>query len=316
MKRNESKNASTRIAIVEVGSNSIRFLVGDFDQSGAFDAVSTKSIRLHIGTAKPQAADVENINEEVDRLIETAGAVGYDELLAYGTALCRRIAAEMPEKLDRRIRVLNAREEATAAWAAAFMCERDRSVPTALTVIDLGTGSTEIAVGSWDGSMLDGLQFTSLDLGTASLVDLLRSSGKLFPHRVVELLSSLELAELGAVGKFYLVGGVATKIGWMKVRRNGDQEYKPYLVNGVSTSPTELIELYQKLAKLRITDSTIGRKLVDARPGSEDEFERVLTGSVFLAGLTTKLGAGEALYISGYGLRHGAAFLLQQGLWS
>ena len=51
------------------------------------------------------------------------------------------------------------------------------------------------------------------------------------------------------------------------------------------------------------------------RSGSEDEVLRTIGSSAFLSLFAEALGYREKVYFSGYGTRHGVAFLMLNGLW-
>ncbi len=55
-------------------------------------------------------------------------------------------------------------------------------------------------------------------------------------------------------------------------------------------------------------------KVIDPRRNSEEEAVRVLSGSLYLAELASSIHKGKEYFVSGYGVRHGMAFLLKHSL--
>lgn len=309
---------SMRIGLIEVGSNTIRYLVADWDDM-AFNRVKIETVKHAMHPSRPNEAAVAEVNQVVERFLADARGRDCEALLAYGTAACRTVAGRFPGLLSPQIKVLTPEEEAMASWVAGFACT-SRIPGTRCTVIDQGSGSTEIVRATWTGGGFEDLAFHSADIGSVSLVEAYKANRKdhmLHTRGLIEQMVPA-LAETGLsageAGSLYLVGGVATSIGWQATKGTGLQDYVPAEVNGVSATLKELDALYQRLSTLLRTDPVAARRQVDTRPGSEDHILRILSSLPFLIVLASFLKPEGPFSFSGYGVRHGMAFLIQHGL--
>jgi exopolyphosphatase/pppGpp-phosphohydrolase len=307
-----------RIGLVEVGSNTIRYLVADWHDM-AFDRVKIETVKHAMHPTRPSEASVVEVNRTVEAFLADAAGRDCDALLAYGTAACRTVAAQFPNALSPAIKVLTPAEEATASWVAGFACT-SRVPGTRCTVIDEGSGSTEIVRATWNGSSLEDLAFHSAEVGSVSLLEAYKAAPREhFAHtrglieQMVPALVETGLSS-GNAGDIFLVGGVATSIGWKASKGTGLQNYAPAEINGESATLKQLDELNRSLTMLYKKDPVAARRQVDTRPGSEDHVLRVLSSLPFLIVLASFLKPDSPFFFSGYGVRHGMAFLIQHRL--
>lgn len=306
-----------RIGVVEVGSRSIRLMVADFQRSGSFKATRTGSHLHGVEIDKLNRSSISDLWAAVDRFYNELQTFECDRVMVYGTALCRKLAEQPDLKLPSYLHVLSAEEEAVASWAAGFMCTRKDAETRQYTIVDQGAGSTEVISATWTGETIDNVIFDSLEVGNQKVMDLFYSSGNAYAkaiHLMVEEFAErIRRHKAAENGRLYLIGSVATKIAWLKVRKGVSDFYKPHLVNDVPLSMKELFELHSNILKLYRQSPEKARALVDSRAGAEDDFARVMSGSVFLMMLCTKLDY-PLVRVSGYGVRHGMAFLVLKEL--
>jgi exopolyphosphatase/pppGpp-phosphohydrolase len=308
-----------RIGIVEVGSRSIRLMVANFQFNGSFKADKTDS---HIHGVAVQHLDekaIANLWLEVDRLYSELRRFECDRVMVYGTALCRQIAERPGQKLPSYLYILSAEEEAIASWAAGFMCvpTQGESVTKQYTVIDQGAGSTELISANWTGKTAEKVTFDSIEIGNQKTMEIFSESRADYGKKIYDLVEELgtKISRHKAIrnSEIYLLGSVATKLAWLKVRKGLNDFYKPYLVNDVRLNVRSTIKQYSDILKEYRTNPAHARSLIDARPGVEDEFARVMSGTAFLMMASIKLGYQD-VKVSGYGVRHGMAFLIRRGL--
>ena len=311
---------STRIGLVEVGSNTIRYLVADWSDM-TFNRVKIETVKHAMHPSWPSESAVADVNRLVESFVADAAGRDCDALLAYGTAVCRTVDERFPGALSPLIKVLTPAEEAMASWVAGFACT-SRAPGTRCTIIDQGSGSTELVRATWTGSGFEGLAFHSAKIGSVSLLEAYKADRKGhiaytrgLIERMVPDLSETGLSS-GDAGTLLLVGGVATSIGWQATKGTGLQEYVPAEVNGVSATLKDLDTLHSRLSALYKTDPVMARRQVDTRPGSEDHVVRILSSLPFLIVLASFLKPEGPFFFSGYGVRHGMAFLIQHGLIS
>jgi exopolyphosphatase/pppGpp-phosphohydrolase len=314
------KSGHLRIGLIEVGSRAIRLLVADFDRLSNFTPVKIDTLQHGIDPSEIEAGDVDRINEIIMRLEEAVSKFSCDRVAIYGTEICRRISSLWADALDGRIKVLTPREEAMASWAAGILCEDNKRAPIECTVIDEGNASTEIATGHWNGKLVRDFKYMSLSVGSADLMEMYRADSKAYLQRLIVQLGNYRatvaesLGGSSGSGVVYLAGGVATKLGWFKVRKSLDDFYQPHRVNGARLSVSILTSVFAELSKMFKADPDKARRLVDARAGSEDEVVRIIASAPFLAIVRNFVDNRDELKITGYGVRHGMAFLIMNDL--
>lgn len=311
-----------KIGLVEVGSRSVRYLVAQFDRNSKFLPISIETYRHNVDPSRFEKGDVEKINQLVDQAATDMEVHACDVSLIYGTEICRRISEQSNFKLSEKVRVLAAKEEALAAWAAGLLCEEVCNEEKRIVVIDEGNGSTEIIAANWHGSFIDEINFAGISIGSADLLSTYEKNPRRYLHELIEKVASVshDLHSRGFAKKnksrVYLAGGVATKIAWLNVRRAKGEHYKPHLVNGAHLSVPYLLRLYSKLSEMYEKSPRAAIEFVDNRRGSESDTPRIISSAPFLAKLRSEVAIGEDIFVTGYGVRHGMAFLINNGLMS
>lgn len=310
----------TRIGLIEVGSRSVRYLVADFDAYSRFSPVAIETYRHSLDPLKIKRDDATTINNLVARADDDLRGQSCDKSIIYGTEICRRMASEFPGTLSDKIRVLSPKEEAMASWAAGLLCQPDINEPVTCTVIDEGNGSTEMVRATWDGKSISDVKFAGFDIGSAELLAVYRSSPNKFLQylieKVREISGAVERAGIRSESAcvVYLAGGVATKIAWINERSNVKEHYKPHLINGARLSVPYLLRLYSQLGSMYAKKPSAAIEFIDSRRGSEDETPRVISSAPFLAKLRADVAPGDEVLVTGYGVRHGMAFLLNKSI--
>ena len=164
----------TRVAAVDIGTNSTRLLVADVDEG----AVRELDRRLEItrlgegvdarGILLPQAiARVRNVLAEYRSAVEAAGVT---RTLAFATSAVRdaengeAFLGEIEWSYGFKTRLLSGDEEALLTFRGV---SAGRELSPRTLVIDVGGGSTELILGAPDG--VD--YHTSLDLGCVRLTE-------------------------------------------------------------------------------------------------------------------------------------------------
>nr|WP_256369038.1 hypothetical protein [Ruegeria sp. HKCCD7559] len=252
-------------------------------------------------------------------MLDKAREFRCDLVAAFGTALCRRIDEVHPGKLSKGIRVLSKAEEALAALAAGSICEGGRIRNGEVIVVDEGTGSTEIAQGLWTAGGMKNVKSVSFDIGSARLSEMFKAAPSEYLGSIQKHLQYIDerIRESGMnisqSGRLYLLGGVATKIAWLQVRRSPSEYYKPSLVNGFSYPCSRLIDEYKDLYGRYESNPVAAAEYVDDRPEREDEVLRVLSGLPFLALVLLRVYGGQLIRTSAFSIRHGVTFLVCAG---
>jgi exopolyphosphatase / guanosine-5'-triphosphate,3'-diphosphate pyrophosphatase len=148
---------STRVAVIDVGSNSTRLLIADVDGGVAVIERQSRVTRLGRGVdLSGQLADeaIEAACAVIANYVEICRESGAERVAAIATSAVRdasngdAFVAELRERFALSTRVLNGEEEARATYRGAT-AEQPPATPT--LVIDIGGGSTEIVVGTGTG---------------------------------------------------------------------------------------------------------------------------------------------------------------------
>lgn len=308
-----------RTALIEVGSNMIRYMVADYSGALDFVTVSTDTALHSIHPNAPTESAVVEANHAVEAFLADAEAKGCQTILAYGTAACRTVSERLPGILSPRIRVLTSREEALAGWVAGFACT-SMTDGTSCTVIDEGSGSTEIVRATWSGSDFEDVSYYSAHIGSVALLEAYKNSPKGHLERTQHVIAAMcpdfEAAGLspGSHGRLFMIGGVATSLGWLAAKGSGMQNYRPHEINGVRLTMAMMDDLYARLARAWRHDPRAARLAVDTRKGSEDHILKLLSSLPFLVVLARHLDPTGPYYVSGMGVRHGMGFMLWHGL--
>jgi exopolyphosphatase / guanosine-5'-triphosphate,3'-diphosphate pyrophosphatase len=281
------------LACIDIGSNTTRLLVAE--ASGReLRELSSERVFTHIGRALRTGGEVsdEKVSETakvVAAQTRSAAELGAEEVIAVATAAIRgasnreELAAAIEEAGGMPLWILSDEEEARLSFLGATRTLRPPPVGT-IAVVDVGGGSTELAVGEPDGSVA---WSTSFSIGSGLLTDV---------HLKSDPPSASELAAMGrdVEAKFagldpppcesaVAVGGTATSL-----RR---------FVGGDLT-PESLDSAVRSLGKSTVDE-------LAERIGLHRERVRLLpAGILLLRGMAAALG--RPLRIAQGGLREGA----------
>jgi exopolyphosphatase / guanosine-5'-triphosphate,3'-diphosphate pyrophosphatase len=210
-------------ACIDIGSNTTRLLVAERNGAGRLREVCQQRAFTRIGRALKQDGamapeKVAEIAEVVALQAKLANEVGAQTLRAVATAAIRQAAnrEDLIEAIRARagveVHVLTDEEEARLAFVGATRTLTEPTTDT-IAVVDVGGGSSEIAIGTLDGGMV---WSTSMRIGSGLLADsYLRSD----PPSVQELerarthvAGSFEGLEMPEVQLGIAVGGSATSL--------------------------------------------------------------------------------------------------------
>jgi exopolyphosphatase / guanosine-5'-triphosphate,3'-diphosphate pyrophosphatase len=151
---------NVRVAVVDVGANTLRLLVADRTANGGLAAVREERVQLGLGEeierngvlSRPKLRET---RETAQRLLRRARKLGADRVEVLVTSPGRQsgnaseLIAALQDAGAGDVRVLSAEEEARLAWVGAV--EAASGLPEIVAVCDVGGGSTQIVVGSVSG---------------------------------------------------------------------------------------------------------------------------------------------------------------------
>ncbi len=302
----------TRIAALDLGSNSFHLLVADVHVDGSFTAVAREKEMLRLGDdvarhGRIPPATADRAVAAVRRLRALADALGAREVIAKATSAIRS-AANGSELVDRieaetgvEVEVISGSEEARLIFAAV----RASVVldPAPALCMDLGGGSVEVMIGD-----AAGLRWaTSLPLGVGRMTaECVRddppskSDRRRLDERIRPGLEQL-VPEVQARAPGLAVGtsGTLNDLVRMAVARARNDDQLPSSTNALRASRAELEELHEHIMR---TKSAERRRM----PGLEEQrrAELLPAGSTLLV-TALEVFDLEGLTVSDWALREG-----------
>ena len=266
-----------RQAVIDIGTNSTRLLVAEASAQGRQTICKTiRTTRLGDGLKRGErlgeAARLRTC-EGVAELVAVAKDCGAVALTAVGTNALREaadgaeFAAELAQLIGAPVRIIDGEEEARYSYLGAA-----QGSPTMTGVVDIGGGSTEIAVG-FSGEL--GVA-VSMPLGAvrgSRDFDMMtaRGIGELKKHCFAVLAEKSD--EVQGISRWIGVGGTVTSMAAIV------QELEPYdaaKVQGYRLSYETVQELLHRLALLSYEER---REL----PGLQPERADIIVAGVVIA---------------------------------
>jgi exopolyphosphatase/guanosine-5'-triphosphate,3'-diphosphate pyrophosphatase len=294
-----------RYAVIDVGTNSIKFHVGECDREGRWRTVFDRAELTRLGEGiAPQGmiteAAVERTADAIASMVKEAKQHGVRAIAAVGTAGLRiarngkLVVAAIEKRTGVRIEVISGEEESRLAYLATKAGLGLNS--GSLVVFDTGGGSSQFTFGH--NSSVDE-QF-SVEVGAVGYterygLDRAVSSDEL---QQAMLAISADLSRLDGrpvPDALVAMGGAVTNITAVK---HGLATYDPSVVQGTVLDRAEIdrqIELY------RSQDAEARRAIVGLQP---KRAEVILAGACIVRTIMQKLGK-DSLTVSDRGLRHG-----------
>jgi exopolyphosphatase/guanosine-5'-triphosphate,3'-diphosphate pyrophosphatase len=151
---------AVRLACVDIGSNTTRLLVAEVDGDGVWRELMTQRAYTLIGKQTDSSGTlpdnvIANVAEVVSTQVRLAREMGADDIAIVATAAVRgapnkdELLDTILARTDLPVRVLSGHEEAQLAFVGATK-RLGAPAEGTIAVIDVGGGSTEIAVGTVD----------------------------------------------------------------------------------------------------------------------------------------------------------------------
>ena len=302
----------SRKAIIDIGSNSIKFFVGELAADKTITTVlDTNDIaRLgenlnKTGMICPEA--MERNVASVANFCAKAKELGANEIVAVGTMALRTASnsAEFVEKVKAacglEVQIIPGEEEARLSYLAVLS-----GLPLQggdLVVFDTGGGSTEFIFGH--GTQL--VKRFSVNLGAVRITENYLTSDPVTPEQVSAAIAQIdkEFAVAGVEGhpdQLVGMGGTVTSMGAVKHKMI---KYDPDVIQGSTLTKADISEQIGDYSTRTIEQR---KELPGLQPKRADV---ILAGACILDVITSRLGV-DMLTISDRGLRHGLAFDLFQ----
>jgi exopolyphosphatase/guanosine-5'-triphosphate,3'-diphosphate pyrophosphatase len=296
---------SERYAVIDVGTNSVKFHVGERSTDGAWHTIVDRADVTRLGeglqdTGRLGAEPMERTVEAISEMADEAGQHDVAAIAAVGTAGLR-IAANSADFVQAvRVRcgltvdVISGEDEARLAYLAAVAGLGQ--VPGVRVVFDTGGGSSQFTFGR--GAQVD--ERFSVDVGAVRFTERFGLDGEVSEDALADALVAIaadldRLDDRPAPGALAGMGGAVTNLAAV---RHGLAEYDAEIVQGTVLDRDEIdrqIELYRS----RGADER--RAITGLQPARA---EVILAGACIVRTVLDKLGQ-ESLAVSDRGLRHG-----------
>jgi exopolyphosphatase / guanosine-5'-triphosphate,3'-diphosphate pyrophosphatase len=294
-----------RYAAIDVGTNSVKFHIGERSADGGWRAVVDRAeiTRLGEGLAETGVLNpgpVERTIDAIAGMVDEAGREGVDEIAAVGTAglrIARNSAdfvAAVRDRCGLDLEVISGDEEARLSYLAATSA-LDLGEGS-LVVFETGGGSSQFTFG--EGKRVD--ERFSLDVGAVGLTERFGLADVVSEETLTGVLDELA-TELGRLdgrpmpAGLVAMGGAATNLAAVKHEL---ATYDPDVVQGTVLG---VAEIDRQIALYRTQTADERRRIVGLQP---KRAEVILAGACIVRTVIAKLGRQSAT-VSDRGLRHG-----------
>jgi exopolyphosphatase / guanosine-5'-triphosphate,3'-diphosphate pyrophosphatase len=294
-----------RYAVIDIGTNSVKYHLGEVAPDGGFHAVTDRSEVTRLGegldaSGRLSDAPIARTVAAVAGMVDEARRDGALDIDAVGTAGLR-IAANRDSFIDAvreqrgiMVEVVSGEEEARLAYLAATS-----TLPVGdgrLVVFDSGGGSSQFTFGRVGAPE----ERFSVNVGAAKYTERFGLDRAVSSETVADALAAIsdDLAQLdgrpptdAAIG----MGGTSTNLAAIHL---GLAEYDPDAVHGTRI---ELTELDRQIELFRARDADARRTIVGLQP---NRAEVILAGACIARTILAKLNH-DSFLLSDRGLRHG-----------
>jgi exopolyphosphatase / guanosine-5'-triphosphate,3'-diphosphate pyrophosphatase len=299
------EGGAQRYAVIDVGTNSVKFHIGERDPGGGWRAIEDRAelTRLGEGLGDQGAIAAEPLERTVAAIadmVEEARRQQVRAIAAVGTAGLRiarnreEVIAAIRARTGLAVEVISGEEEGRLAYLAvrAGLGATEGS----LVVFDTGGGSSQFTFGR--GPQVE--ERFSVNVGAVRYTERFGLAGAVDPGVLGDALAAIatDLARLDGrppPDELVGMGGAVTNMTAVKLEL---ASYDPDRVQGATLDRAELdrqIELY------RSCDADARRAIVGLQP---KRAEVILAGACIVRTVMDKLGQ-PSLTVSDRGLRHG-----------
>jgi exopolyphosphatase/guanosine-5'-triphosphate,3'-diphosphate pyrophosphatase len=294
-----------RYAVIDAGTNSIKFHVGERRADGTWRAVVDRAELTRLGEGLEESGEIspaalDRTATAIAGMAEEAKRAGAMAIAAVGTAGLRiarnrdAVIAGIAARTGVTIEVIPGEEESRLAYLAA-----KAGVGLAegsLVVFDTGGGSTQFTFGR--GPLVD--ERFSVDVGAVRYTERFGLAGFVTPEVLRDALAAIaaDLSRIDgrpAPDALVAMGGAVTNITAVK---HGLAVYDPDVVQG---TVLDMAEIERQVELYRTRDLEARRAIVGLQPKRADV---ILAGACIVLAVMDKLGRAS-LTVSDRGLRHG-----------
>jgi exopolyphosphatase / guanosine-5'-triphosphate,3'-diphosphate pyrophosphatase len=294
-----------RYGVIDVGTNSVKFHVGEQTSDGAWRAVVDRAETTRLGDGLAESgtistAAVERTVAAIAGMVEEASKYHARAIVAVGTAWLRtasnrdEVVAAIDAATGVTVNAVSGEEESRLAYLAV---RADlRLAEGALVVFDTGGGSTQFTFGR--GAEVE--DRFSVDVGAVRYTERFGLHSAVSTDALQAALDAIasDLDRLDgrpAPDALVAMGGAVTNITAVKL---GLDPYDPDAVHGAIL---ERADIDRQIEQYRSRDTEARRTIVGLQPNRADV---ILAGACIVRTVMDKLGQ-DKVTVSDRGLRHG-----------
>ena len=294
-----------RYAVIDVGTNSVKFHIGERGDDGTWRTVADRADITRIGEGLGSGgavapAALERTIEAIAGMADEAKREGVVAIAAVGTAWLRAardrddVLSAIRERTGITVEEVGGEDEARLAYLAVSI-----GLPTDtghVVVFDTGGGSTQFTFGQ-DGRVDERY---SLPLGAVAYTERFGLDNAITTDLLEEVLSTMAADFASLDGRptpdaLVAMGGVVTNLAAVKHEM---AEYDPAIIRG---TVLDRDGIDRQVERLRTLDADGRRSIVGLQPARA---EVILAGACIVRTVMDKLGQAS-LTVSDFGLRHG-----------
>ncbi|SDX70105.1 Ppx/GppA phosphatase family protein [Thiocapsa roseopersicina] len=298
-------DAPARYAVIDVGTNSVKFHIGERDRDGHWHRVVDRAEMTRLGEGFGQqrvitAAALERTADAIAGMVDEAKRQDVAAITAVGTAGLRiasngrEVVAAIRTRTGLDIEVISGEDEGRFAYLAAR--SGLGAVSGSLVVFDTGGGSSQFTFGH-DSSVDERF---SVEVGAVRYTERFKLDGSVSLDTLHEAMAAIA-ADLSRIDgrpvpdRLVAMGGAVTNMAAVKHR------LAPYDPNVVQGTVLDRAEIERQIELYRSQDAESRREIVGLQP---KRAEVILAGACIVRTVMEKLGQ-ENLTVSDRGLRHG-----------
>ena len=300
-----------RKAIIDVGTNSIKFCLAEETGSGSYTVLKDANDIARLGEGLKETGligpePLERNAQSVANFAAEAKAAGADEVVAVGTMALRTaknsaaFIARVKELCGVELKVLSGEEEAQNSYVAV-MSGIPGAADADLVTMDTGGGSTEFVFGT-AGKIV---RKFSLNVGAVRFTEKYLSQMPVVPEKLAEAQTEIkkELSEGGVSGPVKFLVGMGGTVTSMASVKHKMAKYDPDVIQG---SKLTLDDINAQIADYAAKTLDQRREIVGLQPKRADG---ILAGACIVRAVMELTGVSE-LTVSDRGLRHGLMYEL------
>ncbi len=294
-----------RYAVIDVGTNSVKFHVGERRQDGTWRTVADRAEITRLGEGLEETGEISR--DAMERTVSAIAAMaaeardnGVTAIAAVGT-MGMRTAQNSEQFIDAvqqrcgvRIEVIPGEEEGRLAYLAVK--SGLGLAEGSLAIFDTGGGSTQFTFGHTSAVE----ERFSLNVGSVRYTERYGLGGMVTPVQLRATLDAIaaDLARLGRERSPDVLVGMGGAITNIAAVKHGLAKYDPNIVQG---SVIERAEVERQIELYRSRSLDDRRTIVGLQPKRADV---ILAGACIVKTVMDKLSK-DKLSVSDRGLRHG-----------